>query len=69
MDQDSAKLEVVMDTAEIEQVASYKLLGLIINEDLTYKVYVNERCNKLSERLGLLHHINSNIIILFDNLS
>ena len=53
-----------MDTAEIEQVASYKLLGLIINEDLTYKVYVNERCNKLSERLGLLHHINSNIYCL-----
>ena len=64
MDQDSGKLEVVMDTAEIEQVASHKLLGLIIDEDLTYKVYVNECCNKLSERLGLLHHINSTIYCL-----
>ena len=52
MDQDSGKLEVVTDTAEIEQVASHKLLGLIVDEDLTY-------CNKLSKRLGLLlRHIS-----------
>ena len=35
MDQDSGKLEVVTDTAEIEQVASHKLRGLIVDEDLT----------------------------------
>ena len=40
-------------TAEIDQVASHKLLGLIINGDLTYEVHVDEPCNKLSKRLGL----------------
>ena len=32
MDQDPGKLEVVTDTAEIEQVASHKLFGLIIDK-------------------------------------
>ena len=31
MDQDSGKLKVVTDTTEIEQVASHKSLGLIID--------------------------------------
>ena len=58
MDQDFAKLEVVTDIAEIEQVASHKRLGLIIDENLTHEVHVDELCNKLSKRLGLLRHIN-----------
>ena len=52
MDQDPGKLEVVTDIAEIEQVASHKLFGLIIEEDLTYEINVDELCNKLSKRLG-----------------
>ena len=52
MDQDSGKLEVVTDTAEIEQVASHKRFGMIIDEDLTYEINVDELCNKLSKRLG-----------------
>ena len=58
MDQDSGKLEVVTDTAEIEQVASHKRFGMIIDEDLTYEINVDELCNKLSKRLGLLRHIS-----------
>ena len=58
MDQDLGKLEVVTDTAEIEQVASHELLGLIIDEEITYEVHVDELCNKLSKRLGLLRHVN-----------
>ena len=58
MDQDSGKLEVVTDTAEIEQVASHKLFGLIIDEDLNYQINVDELCNKLFKRLGLLRHIS-----------
>ena len=33
-------------------------LGLIVYEDLTYEVHVNELCNKLSKRLALLRHIS-----------
>ena len=58
MDQDSGKLEVVTDTAEIEQVASHKPLGLIIDEGLTYEVHVDKLCNELSKRLGPLCHIS-----------
>ena len=58
MDLDSGKLEVVTDTAEIEQFASHKLLGLIIDEDLTCEVHVDELCDKLSKRFGLLRHIS-----------
>ena len=46
MDQDLGKLEVVTDTAEIEQVESHKRFGLIIDEDLTYEINVDELCNK-----------------------
>ena len=35
MDKDTGMLEVVTDTAKIEQVASHKRLGSIIDEDLT----------------------------------
>ena len=58
MDQDSGKLEVVTDTAEIEQVASHKPLGLIIDQGLTYEVHVDKLCNELSKRLGPLRHIS-----------
>ena len=43
--QDSGKLEVKTDNAEIENVANHKLLGMI--EDLTCEEHVDELCNKL----------------------
>ena len=58
-DQDPGKLEVVTDIAEIEQVASHKLFGLIIDKNLTDEINFDELCNKFSERLGLLlRHIS-----------
>ena len=51
-------LVVATDTAEIEQVASHKLLGLIIDEDLTYEVHIDNLCNQLSKRLSLLRYIS-----------
>ena len=37
--QDKGKLRVKTDNAEIEQVANHKLLGMIVDEDLTYEVH------------------------------
>ena len=54
MVQDTGKIGVKTDNAEIEQVANHKLLGMIIDEDLTYEVQVDKLCDKLSKRLGLL---------------
>jgi len=56
--QDSGKLVVQGDNTEIENVVNHKLLGMIIDEDLTYEVHVYELCNKLSMRLGLLRHVS-----------
>ena len=42
MVQDTGKLGVKPDNAEIEQVANHKLLGMIIDEDLTYKVHLGD---------------------------
>ena len=56
--QDSGKLEVKTDNAEIVNVKNHKLLGMIIDEDLTYEAHVDELCNKLSKQLGLLRHIS-----------
>ena len=58
MVQDTGKLEVKMDNAEIEQVANHKILGMTIDEHLTYEVHVDKLCIKLSKRLSLLHHIS-----------
>ena len=58
MVQDTGKLRVKTDNAEIEQVANHKLLDMIIDEDLTYEVHVDKLCNELSKRLGLLRHIS-----------
>ena len=74
MVQDTGKLEVKTDNAEIEQVANHKRLaredevshpllrlGMIIDEDLTYEVHVDELCNKLSKQNGLLRHISPHL--------
>jgi len=47
--QDSGKLVVKGDNTEIENVVNHELLGMIIDEDLTYEVHVDELCNKLSK--------------------
>ena len=58
MVQNTGKLGVKTDNAEIEQVANHKLLGMIIDEDLTYEVHVDKLCSKCSKRLGLLRRIS-----------
>ena len=40
--QDLGKLEVKTDNAEIENAAKHKLLGMTIDEDLTYEVHVDD---------------------------
>ena len=40
--QDSGKLEVKMHNAEIENTGNHKILGMTIDEDLTYEVHVDD---------------------------
>ena len=48
MTQDIGRLEVKMENAEIvQQVANHKFLDMIIDEDLTYEMHMDDNCKKL----------------------
>ena len=46
-----------IEEEEIEQVTSYKYLGVKINETLTWSDHVESICKRVAQRLGLLQHI------------
>ena len=48
-----------IEEEEIEQVTSYKYLGLKINETLTWSDHVESICKRVTQRLGLLQRICS----------
>lgn len=52
-------LTVCLGDTQIEQVSCQKLLGVILDKDLTYKAHIDQLCKKLSKQLGLLKHISS----------
>ena len=41
-----------------KRLSYHKLLGLIIDKDLSFEAHTDELCKKLSKRLGLLRHIS-----------
>ena len=55
---DSTDLQIQLHNTDIEQVTNHKLLGVYIDQDLTYEIHIDELCKKLSKRLGLLRHIS-----------
>ena len=58
MAHNTGKFVASTENSVIEQVGNHKLLGVKIDEYLTYEAHVDELCNKLSKRLGLLRHIS-----------
>lgn len=54
---DGNHLSVTLDGAEIEQVTSYKLLGVTLDQDLTFSDHISSLKAKLSQRIGLLKKI------------
>jgi len=48
----------LLNNRKIKQVKSHGLLGLQIDEDLTFDCYVEELNRKLSKRIGVLKHIS-----------
>ena len=55
------KLNIKIDNIEIEQVSVTKFLGVIINENLTWKNHVKVFKNKISKNMGILAKITSNV--------
>ena len=51
------QLQVKLNTIELKQVSSQKLLGVIIGQKLSFDDHINELCNKLCQRIAVLSKI------------
>ena len=51
------QLQVKLNTIELKQVSSQKLLGVIIGQKLSFDDHINELCNKLCQWIAVLSKI------------
>ena len=58
LSEETATLKLRLDATNIDQLSHHKLLGLIVDKDLSFEAHIDEICKKLSKRLGLLRHIS-----------
>ena len=58
LSEETATLKLRLDATNIDQLSHHKLLGLIIDKDLSFEAHIDELCKKLSKRLRLLRHIS-----------
>ena len=58
LSEETASLKLRLGATNIDQLSHHNLLGLIIDKDLSFEAYIDELCEKLSKRLGLLRHIS-----------
>ena len=58
LSEETATLKLRLDANNIDQLSHRKLLGLIIDNDLSFEARMDELCKKLSKGLGLLRHIS-----------
>ena len=54
--EETATLKLRLDATSIDQLSYHKLLGLIVDKDLSFEAHIDELPKKLSKRLGLLRH-------------
>ena len=61
------KLEVVLDNVSLERVNSTKFLGVIIDENLTWKNQIDAISNTISRNIGMLtkmkHYVPGYIVL------
>ena len=53
------KLEIELNGSILQQVQNVKLLGLELDEQLTFDVHIDFLCKKLSKRIGILNRIKT----------
>ena len=54
---DTFDLHLSMNGKNLEQVSSFKLLGLTFDDELSFDVHVEKLCTKLSQRIAVLSKI------------
>ena len=52
-------LELCVDGSQVEQVRSFKFLGVTINDTLTWSDHINMVCAKVSRNINLLRRLSS----------
>ena len=53
------KLEIELKGSTLEQVENVKLLGLELDEQLSFDVHIDALCQKISKRIGILNRIKA----------
>ena len=46
-----------IDNMDLDEVSSFKYLGIVINNRLTWQDHVDQMFSKINKKLGLLKHI------------
>jgi hypothetical protein len=55
----ASNLKITINNTEIENVQSQKVLGVFINNDLTWNTHILHVCSKLNSKLALLKRVSS----------
>ena len=53
------ELKISIDNKQLEQVDSFKYLGVWFDSTLTWSTHVSNACSKISQRLGVIGRIRS----------
>ena len=59
----STSLTVYVNSVELEQVQSHKLLGVIIDTQLNFNEHIDNLCKKLTQRIAVLKKISGVIYL------
>ena len=67
------KLEIELEGSTLEQVENVKLLGLELDEELSFDIHIDSLCKKISNRIGILNRIKAYLpraerILYYDSL-
>ena len=54
----STSIDVSLNGSNIEHVTDFNLLGITLDQDLSFNRQIEELCKKLGKRIGLLRHIS-----------
>ena len=54
-------LNLILGSSNINQVSTHKHLGVVLNETLTWTNHVDNVCNRVSKRLGLLYKVKKTL--------
>ena len=56
------QLQVKLNTTELKQVSSQKLLGVTIDQRLSFDDHIDELCNKLCQRIAVVRKMKESVL-------